>query len=152
MDLSSLGLGTSAEVAAIVAVVGVIVQLLKKQTNLNVKYLPWIAAGLGAIAGVAVFAYFGDASYLNGALLGLLSGGATSGLFDGLQPAVTAAVSAVTAKKTAKETAAKEQAAQEAAAETEKLNAAVKSAVTAAMSTQISVAATLESEKATKAD
>lgn len=145
MDLSSLGLGTSAEVAAIVAVVGIIVQLLKKQTNLNVKYLPWIAAGLGAIAGVAVFAYFGDASYLNGALLGLLSGGATSGLFDGLQPAVTA----VAAKKTAKETAAKEQEAAEAA---EKLNAAVKSAVTAAMATQVSVSATPESETAAKAD
>lgn len=102
MDLNSLNLGTSGEVAAIVAAVGLITQTLKKWTSLDSKYLPWLSAILGAIGGLAVFGYFGDTNYLNGALLGLLAGGATSGLFDGLQPAVKAVATTLQASKDAK--------------------------------------------------
>jgi hypothetical protein len=102
MDLNSLNLGTSGEVAAIVAVVGLITQALKKWTSLDSKYLPWLSAILGVIGGLAVFGYFGDTNYLNGALLGLLAGGATSGLFDGLQPAVQSVTTSLQAKKDAK--------------------------------------------------
>lgn len=102
MDLNSLNLGTSGEVAAIVAVVGLITQTLKKWTSLDSKYLPWLSAILGAIGGLAVFGYFDDTNYLNGALLGLLAGGATSGLFDGLQPAVQSVTTSLQAKKDAK--------------------------------------------------
>ena len=102
MDLNSLNLGTSGEVAAIVAVVGLITQALKKWTSLNSKYLPWLSAILGTIGGLAVFGYFGDTNYLNGALLGLLAGGTTSGLFDGLQPAVKAVATTLQASKDAK--------------------------------------------------
>lgn len=99
MDLNSLNLGTTAEVAAVVAVTGVATQLLKKKTAIKATYLPWVAFVLGAIVGVGVFAWYGDASYVNGALLGALSGGTTAGLFDGIQPVASSITTTVATKK-----------------------------------------------------
>lgn len=100
--LSNLNLGNTAEVAAIVAVTGLATQLLKKKTSIKATYIPWVAFVLGGVIGAGVFAWYGDASYLNGILLGALSGGSTAGLFDGLQPAVQSVATSLQASKDAK--------------------------------------------------
>lgn len=85
MDLiKNLNLGTAAELAISAAIIIALVQAIKR-TKLDNKWLPWIAMGLGMVAGLVSVAVTKDSNWGPAAVQGLLLGAATSGLFDGIK-------------------------------------------------------------------
>lgn len=85
MDLiKELNLGTAAELAISAAIILVLVNALKR-TKLDNKWLPWIAMGLGVVAGIVSVAVTKDSNWAPAAVQGFLLGAATSGLFDGVK-------------------------------------------------------------------
>lgn len=84
-----LNLGTAAELAITAAIILALVQAIK-QTKLDNKWLPWLAMGLGVVAGLISVAVTGGHNWASGAVMGFLVGAATSGLFDGVKSASVA--------------------------------------------------------------
>jgi hypothetical protein len=80
--IKELNLGSAAELTISAAIILALVQAIK-QTKLNNKWLPWIAMGLGIIAGLVSVAVTQDSNWAPAAVQGFLLGAATSGLFDG---------------------------------------------------------------------
>lgn len=82
--IKTLNLGTAAELAISAAIILALVQAIK-QTKVNNKWLPWIAMGLGVVAGLVSVAVTQDSNWAPAAVQGFLLGAATSGLFDGVK-------------------------------------------------------------------
>lgn len=82
--IKTLNLGTAAELVISAAIILALVQAIK-QTKVNNKWLPWIAMGLGVVAGLVSVVATKDSNWVPAALQGLLLGAATSGLFDGVK-------------------------------------------------------------------
>jgi hypothetical protein len=87
------GLATNAEYVIIVALVASITQNVK-QTPIPNQWLPFVAMGVGAVAGLAAVYITGGDNYVGGAIQGLVTALGTSGGVD--------AVKAVAAKVTSK--------------------------------------------------
>lgn len=85
MDMiTQLNLGSAAELGITVMLVFAITQAVK-MTRVDNRFMPWVAMGVGVIAGLVSVATTGDANYAQAAVMGLLVGGFTSGLFDGFK-------------------------------------------------------------------
>ena len=85
MDMiSQLNLGTAAELAITAAIILALVQATKR-TKLDNKWLPWVAMGLGVVAGLVSVAVTGDHNWGGAGVMGFLLGAATAGLFDGVK-------------------------------------------------------------------
>lgn len=85
MDMiSQLNLGTAAELAISAAIILALVQAIK-QTKLENKWLPWVAMGLGIVAGLISVAVTDDHNWAGAGVMGFLVGAATAGLFDGVK-------------------------------------------------------------------
>ncbi|KRM72996.1 YrzE family protein [Lacticaseibacillus brantae] len=85
MDLiTSLNLGTAAELAISAVIIFALTQAVK-QTRLDNRWLPWVSMAIGIVAGLVAVMATNDNNWFNGGLMGLLVGAAVSGLFDGFK-------------------------------------------------------------------
>lgn len=94
MDISAL---TSPTEAALIAVFVASLTQNLKQTKLPNAALPWVAALIGAVAGLVAAYATGSQDFGNAAIAGFFTALATSGAVDGLKSAKTGASSAVSA-------------------------------------------------------
>lgn len=103
MDLSALNLATAGESAIIVAVSGVLTQVIKKTGKVSSNLLPLVSLVVGLLSGIIAVAVTKDTNYAGGAIYGALLGASTSGLVDLGTGTATTISTAVTASKDAKQ-------------------------------------------------
>lgn len=83
MDIiSQFNLMTTAQWGLAVALIGAIVQAVKKTGKIDSKLLPIVSIVIGAIVGLAVIAVTKQGTYANGAVAGVVAGLTTCGVFD----------------------------------------------------------------------
>ncbi|KRL84371.1 hypothetical protein FC50_GL002218 [Lacticaseibacillus pantheris DSM 15945 = JCM 12539 = NBRC 106106] len=104
-----MDIANASEIAIIAAIVAAATQFVKSQTSIKSAYLPYLAVGIGIVAGLASVAITHDTNYLAGAVQGAVTAMGTSWAVDAVKPAAKSVATKVTDAKQAKADAAQAQ-------------------------------------------